>query len=67
MSDVGTTLWSAKVTAQKLGISPHTLAQYRSRGRGPQYIRLGGRVYYKPSCVTEWLDSLVEGPKPQKR
>lgn len=31
-----------------------TLANWRSRGRGPQYVKVGGRVLYPAAKVAEW-------------
>lgn len=41
--------------AQSLAISPQTLAQWRSQGRGPPYLKFGGRVLYRIAAVQEWL------------
>lgn len=38
-------------------ISLQTLAQYRSRGTGPRFIKAGGRVLYRWSDVDAWLDA----------
>lgn len=35
-------------------ISVMTLANWRSRGRGPQYVKVGGRVLYPAAKVAEW-------------
>ncbi len=32
-------------------ISPRTLEQWRGQGRGPRYLKLGGRVIYRLSDV----------------
>jgi hypothetical protein len=34
--------------------SRQTLATMRSRGRGPRYVRIGGRVLYPWSVVSEY-------------
>jgi predicted site-specific integrase-resolvase len=33
--------------AERLGVSQRTLEGWRSRGKGPVYLRLGGRVAYR--------------------
>ena len=33
-----------------------TLNQWRHAGRGPAYIRLGGRVLYEGAALNRWLD-----------
>jgi predicted DNA-binding transcriptional regulator AlpA len=43
--------------AKMLGDIPeHTLAQWRSRGTGPEYIKVGRHVRYRWSAVNTWLD-----------
>lgn len=31
-----------------------TLATWRSRGLGPAYVKIGGRVLYRREAVEEW-------------
>lgn len=33
--------------ASRWGMSPRTLENWRSTGKGPKYIKLGGQVRYK--------------------
>ena len=42
--------------AEFLGVPPHTLAQWRSRGLGPAFVRVGRHVRYRWSAVERWLD-----------
>ena len=42
--------------AEVLGVPEHTLAQWRSRGKGPDYIKVGRHVRYRWSAVNMWLD-----------
>jgi hypothetical protein len=42
--------------ASRLHVSVQTLAQYRHIGRGPRYVKEGGRVRYDPDGVTAWLE-----------
>jgi excisionase family DNA binding protein len=45
--------------ASLLGVSVHTLLDWRRDGRGPQYTDMGGRaVRYLLSDVQTWLASL---------
>ena len=39
-----------------------TLSQWRYRGAGPRYVRLGGRVLYLGADLNAYLDSLVIEP-----
>lgn len=38
------------------GIPMATLATWRSRGLGPDYIKAEGNVYYRNSQIVKWLD-----------
>lgn len=38
-------------------IAPKTLANWRSQGKGPPYVKLGGRVVYALHDVLEWEKS----------
>lgn len=40
-----------KRLADRWLISPRTLEQWRWQGRGPRYLKIGGRVIYRPSDV----------------
>ena len=35
-------------------VSVRTLANWRSMGNGPRYVKVGGRVTYKIAEVEEW-------------
>lgn len=41
---------------QLYGISVATLATWRSRGLGPDYIKAEGNVFYKNNQIEKWLD-----------
>jgi len=40
-----------------VGIEPSTAAAWRSRGTGPDYVKVGGRVLYRRVDVIEWLEA----------
>ena len=46
----------AKEAARVLGISPHTLCEWRLKKRGPAYIRKVGRIFYTRTDIARWLD-----------
>lgn len=51
-------LIDSRETAFMLGISPRTLANWRSRSKGPTYIRFGKNrspVMYRLCDVEDWL------------
>lgn len=47
-------------TATLLGIKPNTLEIWRTKGKGPAFIKLGqakqAPIRYRRSVVTRWLD-----------
>ena len=50
-------LMTANDVADVLGLSTGTLANWRSLGIGPTYVKLGGRVRYRASGVNSWVAS----------
>ena len=43
-----------------------TMSQWRHRGEGPRYVRLGGRVLYLGTDLNQFLDSrIVETARPR--
>lgn len=46
--------------AKYLGVSPRTMEKWRYQGRGPTYIRPGGRrVVYKVDALDAYLHSVA--------
>jgi predicted DNA-binding transcriptional regulator AlpA len=39
-----------------LKVSQATLRHWRAVGRGPEYLRVGRHVRYRPSAIEEWLE-----------
>lgn len=54
-------LGSAAEVAAHLQIPEKTLAEWRSRGVGPKYMRISRYVRYRWRDVDEWLASRVRG------
>jgi predicted site-specific integrase-resolvase len=54
--------------AERWNISPRTLEGWRSRGEGPVYLKLGGRVSYRLEDVEKYearrLHANTTGPLP---
>ncbi len=48
--------------AEFLGLSPSTLRQYRIRGRGPAFIKLGSRVVYRESDLLAYVERNLRQP-----
>lgn len=46
-----------KVAAARLGMKHRTLENWRWRGKGPDYTRVGGRVMYDPKDLDAWLEA----------
>jgi predicted DNA-binding transcriptional regulator AlpA len=51
-------VWSPAELAERLGVSVGTLANWRWRGEGPRYVKLGSgrssRVRYRAEDVAAW-------------
>lgn len=45
--------------AMYLGLSVSTLDTMRSKGRGPRYLRIGGRVYYRRGDLDQYIEAGV--------
>ncbi|MBA2848672.1 helix-turn-helix domain-containing protein [Thermosulfuriphilus ammonigenes] len=50
-------LFIAATEVSKLfpGLSPKTLANLRSQGRGPRFFKKGRRVFYRVEDLERWL------------
>mgnify|MGYP000441468265 FL=1 len=44
------------------GVTVRTLQRERAQRRGPAFIKLGRKVYYRREAVNEWLRALEEIP-----
>jgi len=49
-------LLTTKEAAEFLRLKPHTLENMRSDGKGPIFMKLGGRVFYHRADLKTWLD-----------
>jgi Helix-turn-helix domain len=47
-------LWSEDELAARYKLSPATLRTWRSRGRGPKFIKVGHRALYPETEVARW-------------
>jgi hypothetical protein len=41
--------------AKRLGVAPQTLSRWRCEGRGPDYLKVGGKVFYARSDLDAFL------------
>ncbi len=56
--DFASKLLNTSELAKYLGVNDSTLRQYRIKGNGPTYIKIGHLVRYKISDIEEWLNNL---------
>ena len=47
-------LLTTKEAAEELRLKPHTLENMRSDGKGPIFMKLGGRVFYHRADLKTW-------------
>jgi predicted DNA-binding transcriptional regulator AlpA len=46
-----------------LRLATQTLAKWRSQGRGPSFVRLGGSVFYRLSELDQFIEAGVTAPE----
>lgn len=49
----------AASAAKWLGLSKSTLDKMRCEGRGPRYLRVGKRCFYRPADLDAYLEAAV--------
>lgn len=49
-------LLKPREVADRIGVHPDTLRAWRREGRGPNYVRVGGRIGYFEHDVKGWLE-----------
>ena len=60
-------LLTTKEAAELLGKHHAVLADLRHQGRGPKFIRMGGRsIRYRPSDLLAWLEENTVTPGAEK-
>ena len=52
---VGEIYLTANQTAAYIKLSPGTLANWRSQGKGPPFIRVAGQIRYRRNAVDDWM------------
>lgn len=48
-------LLSVERAAALAGLTVNTLNRYRSDGRGPAFLSMGGRIFYRRADIASWL------------
>lgn len=56
MLNLATDALTPRQLEEQTGFTHNTLATWRSRGRGPKYVKIMGRVYYPKADVQAWLE-----------
>lgn len=52
-------LHTERQEAERLNLSPKTLANQRCRGDGPPFLKVGRLIRYDPSMTDAWLAERV--------
>ena len=47
--------------SEKIQVSLACLRRWRLRGEGPQYVKVGPLVRYRPEAIEQWVDALPTG------
>ncbi|MFC3816627.1 helix-turn-helix transcriptional regulator [Lysobacter sp. GCM10012299] len=61
--DKNTRPLSEREAADRLGLSPRTLQDWRRRSCGPAFLKLGKRVAYRPTDLDEYEAACRVQPK----
>lgn len=56
---IGEPLWTPDDLSRFLSIPKKTLREWRSKGYGPPWRKVGKHVRYEPGTVRAWLDTLT--------
>jgi hypothetical protein len=51
----GRMLLTPKQTGERIKKHEQTLANWRCKGIGPEYLKLGGAVYYDSNTLDQWI------------
>lgn len=57
MLNLATDALTPRQLEEQTGFTHNTLATWRSRGTGPKFHKIRGRVYYLKSDVQAWLEA----------
>lgn len=62
-------LLTTKQAAKRAKLKPHHMANLRSKGLGPIYLKIGARVYYRAKDIDAWAEKQVRVivPTPKRR
>ena len=54
------TLIYEKTAATQLSLSLRTLRHWHRQGRGPQYVKLGSAIRYRPQDIERWVEERAQ-------
>ena len=63
ISDFPDDLITDQDQAEKLGVQTSTLAWWRSQGQGPDYFKIGRKIFYSRRLTTEWMTRQRRSPR----
>lgn len=55
-------LRSTKEAAEKIKVAEKTMVTWRCRGRGPKYVKIGGKVLYCDEHLDQYITENVIDP-----
>lgn len=53
-------LLNTKEAAEVLRMSAISLHRWRGQGKGPKFVELGRKIYYRPSDLDAYLEELAQ-------
>jgi hypothetical protein len=56
-------LTDARGAAERLFVSERTLSNWRYQGRGPAYLKVGGKIVYRIAVLEAWLEARTTSPE----
>jgi hypothetical protein len=64
-------LTEAEAAKKIVDLKPQTLAKWRLRGKGPAYLKLGGKIRYRKTDIETWMqlcriDPAAQPARPRK-
>ena len=62
INDIGLDLVPEPTWAKWTNQSLRSVQRARAEGRGPAYVRIGRKVYYRTTAIREYLDSIEQVP-----
>ncbi|HMO28438.1 helix-turn-helix domain-containing protein [Enterovirga sp.] len=66
MSSQISPLLDEEEAARLLKVATGTLRNYRTRGQGPIFVKLGGSVRYRQSDLQDYIERSIRRPVPKR-